>query len=301
MRPRIVVIGEINMDVHLFGAEDRTDELPLLVDHYLTEPGGKGANVARAAARLGADVTLVGRVGDDGYGRACVEAVAADGVDVSAVRVTPDEPTGFVAIELVDGLHRSLVYTAGANERLTWDDVAAVIDGLGPDDVLVVQAEIPVVTMARIVARVAGDGIRLYLDPAPPERVTIDALRAAEAVTPNRAEAAALTGRRTSSSVWPLLAATELRSLGARCVIVKTGESGAVLAEGETVVQIPTLPVDAVDETGAGDVFLAALAVRRAEGAGWEDATRFANAASARSVARRGLWLPDRPEVDAAL
>lgn len=299
--PRIVVIGEINMDVHLFGAEGRSDELPLLVDHYLTEPGGKGANVARAAARLSADVTLVGRVGDDGYGRACVEAVAADGVDVSSVRVTPDEPTGFVAIELVDGLHRSLVYTAGANDLLTWDDVAPVVNGLSAADVLVVQAEIPIATMERVVERVAGDGIRLFLDPAPPERVTIDALRAAEVVTPNRAEAAALTGRRTSSSLWPMLAAAELRSLGAPCVIVKTGESGAVLAEGETVTRVPTLSVDAVDETGAGDVFLAALAVRRAEGAGWEEATRFANAASARSVERRGLWLPTRPEVDAAL
>jgi ribokinase len=301
MMARIVVIGEINMDVHLFGAEGHSDELPLLVDHYLTEPGGKGANVARAAARLGADVALVGRVGDDGYGRACLEAIAADGVDVSSVRTTPGEPTGFVAIELVDGLHRSLVYTAGANDFLTWDDVAPVVDALTPDDVLVVQAEIPIATMAHIVERVTGDMIRLFLDPAPPERVTIDALRAAEVVTPNRAEAAALTGRRTSSSLWPLLAAAELRSLGAPCVIVKTGESGAVLAEGESVTQVPTLSVDAVDETGAGDVFLASLAVRRAEGAGWHEATRFANAASARSVERRGLWLPARPEIDAAL
>ena len=300
MTARIVVVGEINIDVHLFGAAGQPESPPLLVDHYLTEPGGKGANVARAAARLGAEVRLIGRVGDDGNGRACVEAIRADGVDVTSVLVTPDEPTGFVAIELDDGRHRSLVYVPGANALLTWDDVAPALAGLGRGDVLVVQAEIPAATLRAIVDRTLGDGVRLFLDPAPPEDVPLDAIRAAEVVTPDRTEAAALTGRRDSSQLWPALAAADLRSLGAACVIVKTGASGAVLAVGDEVRQVPTLAVEVVDETGAGDVFLAALAVRRAEGAGWEEATRFANAASALSVAGPGLLLPTRAEVDAA-
>lgn len=300
MRARIVVVGEINMDVHLFGVAGQPDAPPLLVDHYLTEPGGKGANVARAAARLGADVSLVGRVGDDPNGRACLDVLIADHVDVASVIVTPDEPTGYVAIELVDGLHRSLIYTPGANTCLTWDDVAPAVERLGRGDVLVVQAEIPAATLAAIVARTAGDGVRLFLDPAPPGAVSLDALRAAEVITPDRAEAAALTGRVDRSQLWPALAAADLRTLGARCAIVKTGAAGAVLAVGSDVTGVPTLHVDAVDETGAGDVFLAALAVRRAEGAGWEQATRFANAASALSVSAPGLALPDRAAVDAA-
>jgi ribokinase len=300
VRARIAVVGEINMDVHLFGDEGQAPGPPLLVDHYLPQPGGKGSNVARAVARLGADAVLIGRVGDDGYGRACLEALRADGVDVSSVLPTSDEPTGFVAIELVDGLHRSLVYAPGANLCLTWDDVAPAVERLGRGDVLIVQAEIPADTLRAIVDRTLGDGIRLFLDPAPPDAVPLDALRAAEVITPDRAEAAALTGRRESSQVWPALAAAELRSLGAHCVIVKTGSAGAALAVGDDVTGIPTLAVEAVDETGAGDVFLAALAVRRAEGAGWEEATRFANAASALSVAAPGLVLPTRTEVDAA-
>jgi ribokinase len=301
MTARIVVVGEINIDVHLYGVAGQPQSPPLLVDHYITEPGGKGANVARAASRLGAEVRLIARVGDDGNGRACVDAIRADGVDVASVIVTPGEPTGYVAIELDDGRHRSLVYVPGANRSLTWDDVAPALADLGRGDVLVVQAEIPPATLGAIVERTLGDGVRLFLDPAPPEDVPVDAIRAAEVITPDRTEAAALTGRRDSSQLWPALAAAELRSLGAPCVIVKTGASGAVLAVGDDVVQIPTLPVDVIDETGAGDVFLAALAVRRAEGAEWHDATRFANAASSLSVAAPGLALPTRTEVDAVV
>lgn len=303
MMGRIVVVGEINMDVHMFGgseSRDRRPGEPLLVDRYLTEPGGKGANVARAVARLGVAVDLVGVVGADGFGRACLDAVAADGVGVSAVRTTPDAPTGFVAIELVDGLHRTLVYAPGANGRLEWSDVEPIIEHLGPDDVLIAQAEMAPATLARIVARTLDDGVRLFLDPAPPTGVTRDALRAAEVITPNLAEAAALTGRSDSSAVWAPLAASELRALGARCVIVKAGALGAVLAVDDAPLWVPTLTVEAADETGAGDVFLAALAVRRVGGADWVEATRFANAASALSVSRPGLWLPARDDVDAA-
>jgi ribokinase len=297
---RIVVVGGINMDVHLFGADEQRPDRPLLVDHYLTEPGGKGANVARAAARLGARVSLVGRVGEDSFGRACLAALDDDGVDVTGVLVTPDEPTGFVSIELENGLHRSLVYVPGANDSLTWSDVAPAVERLTTGDILIVQAEIPPETLRRVTKRTADDGVRLYLDPAPPDRVPLAALRAAEVVTPDRAEAAALTGRIDSSQVWPALAAADLRALGAPCVIVKTGASGAVLAVDGDVVGVPTLAVEAIDETGAGDVFLAALAVRRAEGAGWQEAVRFANAASAISVSAPGLSLPVRAQVDAA-
>jgi ribokinase len=298
---RIVVIGGINMDVHLFGADEQQPDRPLLVDHYLTEPGGKGANVARAAARLGARVSLVGRIGEDGFGRACLAALDDDGVDVTGVLVSPDEPTGFVAIELEHGLHRSLVYVPGANDQLTWDDVAPTVERLAPGDVLIVQAEVPPETLRRLTERTADDGVRLYLDPAPPDRVPLATLRAAEVVTPDRAEAAALTGRVDTSQVWPALAAADLRSMGAACAVVKTGATGAVLALGDEVIGVPTLAVDAVDETGAGDVFLAALAVRRAEGADWETAVRFANAASAISVSTPGLSLPSRAQVDAAV
>ena len=252
----------------------------------------------RGAAGLGARVALVGRVGDDDFGDHCARAVADDGVDTSGVLVSGGTPTGFVAIELREGKHRSLLFSPGANDLLTWADVEPHVAGLGPADVLVVQAEIPAEPLDRLCAQATRSGVPLLLDPTPPERISRAHLAAADVITPDLVEAAQLTGRGDVSRLWPRLAAQELLASGARRVLLKAGEYGALLADADGVREIPTAVVDVVDETGAGDVFLAALAVRRLDGAGWEDATRFANAASALSVSVVGLALPSRADVD---
>ncbi|MDY7104228.1 MAG: PfkB family carbohydrate kinase [Actinomycetota bacterium] len=298
---RIIVVGGINMDLHLFGVRSSAGQAPLTAEHYLTEPGGKGANVARAAARLGAGVALVGRVGDDEYGRRCVAAVRDDGVDTSAVRTTAGEPTGFVAIELVDGRHRSLLFVPGANEALTWADVEPALAGAGPGDVIVAQAEVPPPALERLAEAAARVGAPLFLDPTPPDRVAPAVVRAADVITPNLSEAARLVGRGEGSRLVAGIVARELVDAGARRVLVKAAEAGAVLAERGRSLEVATLPVDAVDETGAGDVFLAALAVERVRGADWERASRFANVASALSVAASGLHLPTRDAVEREL
>lgn len=296
---RIVVIGGVNMDLHLFGGRRPSSGATLLVDHYLTQPGGKGSNVARAAARLGADVQLVARVGDDDFGHRCVDAIRADGVDVSAVSWSTT-PTGFVAIELEEGLHRTLIFVPGANDELEWSAVEPVVRSLAPGDLVVAQAEIPPHVLAALARHTTADGIDLFLDPAPPERVDAGMLRAAEVITPDRTEAAALVGRSDSSEIWPAIAAAELRDAGADVVVVKTGASGAVLADEHGIEVIPTLTIEPRDETGAGDVFIAALAVRRSEGTGWPASVLFANVASALSVANHGLLLPERAAVESA-
>jgi ribokinase len=295
---RIVVVGGINMDLHLFHVTRSTGHAPFVADRYIAQPGGKGANVARAAARLGVEVALVGRVGDDEFGRDCLAAVSADGVDTNHVAVAAGHATGFVAIELTDGHHRSLVFAAGANDQLCWEDIEPGLDGLGPSDIIITQAEIPTAPLDRLAAHAARTRTPLFLDPTPPDRVSRQLLASAEVITPDMAEAALLTGRNHTSQLWPELAAQELLDAGATRVIIKTDATGALLADEHGVAQIPTLAVDAGDETGAGDVFLAALAVRRLEGAGWETSTRFANAASALSFATTGLTLPAREHVD---
>ena len=294
---RIVVIGGLNMDLHLFGLQASFGQAPMVADHYLAMPGGKGGNVARAAARLGVEVSLVGRVGDDEFGRDCVDAVAADGVDTALVATTPGAPTGFVAIELREGRHRSLVFAPGANDHLSWADVEPGLQGLGPDDVLIVQAEVPPPVLDRLSER--SNGAPVFLDPTPPERVGRGHLLVSEVITPDAAEAAELVGRVLGSRLWPPIAARELLESGARRAILKLGPPGAILADDDGVFEIPTVDVEPVDETGAGDVFLAALAVKRLEGADWRQATMFANVASALSVASAGLVLPDRESVDA--
>ncbi len=298
---RIVVVGGINMDLHLFDVKRSSGQAPMVAQHYLAQPGGKGANVARAVARLGATVVLVGQVGDDEFGRSCLQAVGDDGVDIGGVTVSPHEITGFVAIELVEGRHRSLIFAPGANDNLRWHDIEPSVDGMGPDDIVIAQAEVPQAALEQLARFTRRTGTPLFLDPSPPDRVDRDLITAAEVITPDLREAALLVGRSNTSALWPELAARELRALGAARVIIKTGATGALLANDVVTCQIPTLGVQVGDETGAGDVFLAALAVARSEGVAWEQATRFANAASALSVASTGLMLPDRASVDAAL
>jgi ribokinase len=297
---RVVVIGGLNMDIHLFGLRSSSGQAPLVAERHLAQPGGKGANVARAVARLDAEVLLVGRVGDDDFGRECVRAVTADGADASGVIVTAGVSTGFVAIELTEGKHRSLVFAPGANDHLCWPDIEPHVSPLGPSDMVIVQAEIPSGVLSEL-TRLANElEVPLLLDPTPPELVRRDHLAGSEIITPDLLEASQLVGRTNASELWPMLAARELLELGARRAVIKTGESGAVFADESGVFQIPTLHVEVLDETGAGDVFLAALAIRRLEGGEWEPAIRFANAASALSVSGAGLMLPDRAAVDRA-
>lgn len=298
---RIVVVGGVNMDLHLFGVHGTVGQALYVADHYLAEPGGKGANVARAIARLGVEVRLLARVGDDEFGHDCVRAIAADGVDTTAVISTPGTPTGFVAIELNQGKHRSLLFAPGANDSLTWADVQPHVVDLGSGDIVVAQAEMPSDTLALLARHTVEVGADLFLDPTPPDRVNVEVMGAAEVVTPDRLEAAALVGRADTSPLWPRLAAAELLDLGARRVLIKLGEEGAILADQSGMVDIATIPVEAVDETGAGDVFLATLAVGRSEGLDWPHATRYANVASSISVARQGLFLPDRSAIDQAI
>ncbi len=299
--PRIAVVGGLNMDIHLFDLRRFPPRDTLVADRYLAEPGGKGSNQARAAARLGAEVTLVGRVGDDEFGALCVEATAADGVDVTNVIATSDARTGFVVIELVEGQHRSLVFAPGANGALTWDDVERALGDLAAADVVVVQAEVPPDVLSRLMVWGAETATPVFLDPAPPERVTRPVIAAAEVVTPDIEEGAGLTGRRDLGHIGAPLAARELLAMGARRVLLKLDAEGVILGDESGLRRIPTLAVEAVDETGAGDVFMAALAVRRAQGADWVDAARYANTAAALSVAGAGLTLPSAAEVEAAV
>lgn len=299
-RPRIGVIGGLNMDIHLFGVSDGS-RLPVEAERYAVEPGGKGTNQARAAARLGADVMLVGRVGDDEFGRDCIDAAAAEGVDVRSVMVTAGERTGFIAIELRGGRHRSLVFAPGANDALTWQDLERALPALAEMDTVIVQAEVPPPVLEPIVEWAQDNSVPLVLDPTPHERVTRPALAGASAITPNLAEATGLTGRTLDSPPAAVLAARDLVTAGAQHVLLKVRSHGTIIASPDRVVRVATQPVEPRNETGAGDAFIAAAAVRRALGDGWVEAARYANTAAALSVSADSLMLPTAADVAAAI
>lgn len=298
---RIAVIGGLNMDIHLFGAGMDGRPGLLTAKDYLAEPGGKGANQARAVARLGASAVLVGRVGNDEFGRMCLDAVERDDVDTSFVIQTSDQRTGFVVIDLVEGHHITKVLVPGANDGLEWEHVEAALPTLARCDALVTQAEIPAAVLSAVLDWSAESGVPLFLDPSPPQAVTADMLAGAEAITPDVGEAGGLTGREVTTESVAYMAAADLVASGVRRVLVKMGAGGTLMAGVGGSQLIPTIGVERVDETGAGDVFMAGLVVARTGGAEWAEAVRFANVASALSVSRSGLSLPRFDEVQEAL
>jgi ribokinase len=272
---------------------------------FLSLPGGKGANQAYAAARLGARVAMLGHVGDDDLGRQLQKNLAGAGCDVSGVLVTKDCATGIALIFVADSGQNSIVIVAGANGRLTTEDIAAAANQFADAAFVLLQLESPIATVAAAAQAARRAGARVILDPAPAPASALpaDLLANVDILTPNETEAAILAGDAPGrlSVDAALDVARRLRNAGPPVVIVKLGEQGVALVTAEGSQILPAPAVTAVDTTAAGDVFNAALAVALSEGAGLIEACRFANRAAALSVTRRGAQAaaPGRAELDA--
>ncbi len=346
----VVVLGSLNMD--LVAQAPRLPRAGETVPgtFFRTAPGGKGANQAAAAARLGATVRMYGRVGDDAFGRQVVAGLTAGGVDAAGVVVEPDVPTG-VALIVVDARgENQITVVPGANARVDATDVArcdaslaayglagpvranhAVGAGLGaagavtrpalartatrPPDVLLLQLEIPApaVLAAARAARVRGAFV--ILDPAPmPADLDPALLLAADLVTPNATEAAALLGLDPADAANPAAsaeatidfgrrAAVALRARGAAAVVVTLGAAGAVFADAHGVVVVPPCPSTGLDSVAAGDAFNGGVAAALAQGVALEAALRRGAAAGALAASRAGAQesLPSLADVDRLL
>lgn len=312
--PRVAVVGSLNTDLVI-----RAPRLPAVGETvaggtFATFPGGKGANQAVAAARLGACVTMVGRVGADAFGQRLREGLAAEGIDVAHVGTDPEAPSGVALITVDPAGRNTIVVASGANMRLAAADVEAARGAIEGSRVLLLQLEVPLeaVTHAARIAHAAG--CHVVLDPAPaPERpLPEDLYRCVDVINPNEVEARALTGiaiadeataREATAREGTALevAAAHLLDLGCRAAVLKLGERGAYVAAGAVRLTVPGIAVEAVDTTAAGDAFAAALAVALAEGCDLLAAVRFANTAAALSVTRLGAQpsMPRRDEVEA--
>jgi ribokinase len=271
----IALVGSINLDV-VVGVERHPVPGETVVGGDRQElPGGKGANQAVAAARLGATVAFVGRVGDDDAGRRLRDGLAAEGVDVTHVRVDPDAPTGMALIAVDGAGENTIVVSSGANARVSAADVEAARDVLAGAGVTLVQHEVPEDAVA---AAIAGAGGTVVLNPAPARPIVAPV----DVLVPNRGELETLVGRAGD--------AIELaRSVdAARAVVVTLGNEGAAAIEGSRVERIPAPRVNAVDTTGAGDAFCGALAQALDAGAELVEAARWAVRAAAASVTKPG-------------
>ncbi len=301
--PSVVVVGGLNMDLMV-----RVRRLPrpaetVLGQPYQAQPGGKGGNQAYAAARLGAQVSLIGCVGDDAFGKALVDALHAGGVDVSAVRVVMASPTGIAMIAVDDEGQNQIVVSSGANAHLSADEVEAALGGQRGGHLLL-QLESPQDAVAAAAACARQRGLTVILDPAPAQPLSRGLLAHVDILTPNEAEAATLLGRDGVSVSFEEAPgwAREIRGLGVGTVILKIGSHGAIVATARGETHHPAPAARAIDTTAAGDTFNGALAVGLSEGLRLDDAVDFANAAAALSVCRPGAQasMPSRAEVGRA-
>jgi ribokinase len=298
---KVVVVGSSNMDIFCY-----TDHLPepgetLIGDRCWMALGGKGANQAVAARLLGAKVIMVGRVGDDLFGRRILDNLGSHDVVCDHIRVEKETGSG-VAVILVDKqAENSLVVGPGANMRIAPADVEAAARELRAADVLLMQLEIPLDAIQRAVD-IAHEGDALcVLNPAPacplPDRI----LEKVHLLTPNQSEAKVLTDIAAHTLEGAEAAGRALLNKGVRTVIITLGAGGALIVRPGETTHVGGVSVDAVDTTGAGDAFTAGLAVALAEGKTLEQATRFANLAGALSTTKPGAMpsLPTRDEVEA--
>ncbi len=301
--PAIVVVGSINLDLVVRCAALPRPGQTVTGDDLQEHGGGKGANQAVAAARLGAHTTLIGRVGDDGAGQRLRAGLATEGVMVPRDLVSAAVPSGTAIIAVERGGENHILLVPGANALLTPADVERHAEHIRAAQVLLLQLEIPTPTVI-VAARIArAAGVRVLLDPAPAPTLLDPALFTVALLSPNRSEVEALVGRPLPTIAAVSDAARELIARGADAVVITLGADGAVLCADGATRHLPTFPVDAVDATAAGDAFKAALAVRWAEGTSLDDAVRFALAAGALAASRPGAQpsLPRRAEVDALL
>jgi ribokinase len=261
-------------------------------------PGGKGANQAVAAARLGANVSMLGCVGSDNFGDFLLDNLAQNNVESSLVR-RDDASTGTAIIVVDSNGQNSIVLSPGANGKVTPADVDLASFPAG--DLLLLQLEIPIPTVLRAAQRACDNGMRVLLNPAPAKPLPDELIALADFIIPNETELSLLTGKDVNSPATTEQAARDLVQRGADHVIVTLGSRGALLVDKDTSLQVDTFKVDVVDTTAAGDAFIAGFATALLQNQPLKDCVRFGCACGALAVTQFGAQpsLPTKEEVNA--
>ncbi|GGX64257.1 ribokinase [Streptomyces minutiscleroticus] len=293
----LLVVGSANADL-VIGVERRPGAGETVLGSDLAvHPGGKGGNQAVAAARLGARTALLARVGDDAHGRLLLDAQRAAGVDTSGVLVG-GAPTGVALITVDPSGDNSIVVSPGANSRLTPADLRDAQALLAASRVVSTQLEIPLETVVETVRNLAP-GTRFVLNPSPPRELPREVLAACDPLIVNEHEARVVLGGAAGGG--PEEWAAGLLELGPRSVVITLGAAGALVADASGTARVPSVAVEAVDTTGAGDAFTAALAWRLGRGEALAEAAGYAARVGAAAVTKEGAQAsyPTAQEVDA--
>lgn len=296
---KILVIGSSNTDMVI-----KTGKLPaagetILGGTFLMNPGGKGANQAVAAARLGGKVTLITKSGKDLFGNEIISTLKKEGINTKYIVKDEEQPSGIALITVDDQGENSIVVAPGSNSSLFAGDIPPELLSPGKFDILLLQLEIPLMTVEYAALTAADNGIKVIFNPAPAQHLRDYLLRHIYLITPDVTEAEIITGIAVRNEASAELAAKYLMSKGVKNVIITMGASGAYVRSESFSGMVPGVKVEAVDTTAAGDVFNGALAVAIAEGKDLKNAAAFANKAAAVSVTRLGAQAsaPYRKEI----
>jgi ribokinase len=298
--PRITVVGS-----YATGLTMKVERLPstgetLLGTGYRVDYGGKGSNQAGGCARLGAQVSLVARIGTDAFGEMALGLYRDEGIDTAYVKPIANSPTGvgFIIVEAATG-HNCIIIDPGTNELLTAADVAGCEAAFNLAAVVLTQLEIPVAAAEAAMARGREKGAITILNPAPVRPLPPSLLQLVDILTPNQSEAKVLAGLGSGAEVEPEAVARRLIQGGVKQVVMTLGEDGALIVTDKSAIRVPAVGVPTVDTTGAGDAFNAGLAIALACGASLAEAVPFAAVTGGLAVTREGVIpsLPKRDEV----
>ena len=300
----IVIVGSLNMDLVV-----RVPHMPepgetVLGVGFQQIPGGKGANQAVGAARMGAKVTIIGRIGSDDFGRELTENLSREGIDISNVTVDENEPSGIAMITVDEQGQNSIVVASGANMALTPEEIRSAWQNINDIDVVVMPLEIPLGCIEEAVRLAVQDNVKVVLNPAPAQKLSDELLGNIDVLVPNENETTLLTGLSIESIAEAETAAKKLLDKGSKAVVLTLGSRGALLVRNEIPAEIiAPFEVEVVDTTAAGDAFVAALSVGISDQLSLEDAVYQANAAGALAVTRMGAQpcMPTQSEVQELL
>ena len=300
---KVIVLGSLNMDLVVTTDRLANPGETLKGRAFATYPGGKGSNQAVGAARLGCDVSMIGRVGDDDFGQSLINRLAMESVDTSGISLDSSEKTGIAIICVDSNGENTIVAVYGANMACGSQEIEATAERISESSVLLIQNEIPAFTSQNISARCKEIGTTIVWDPAPASNEHIHLLQASDFVTPNEIEATALAGIEVSTVDSAIKACEIISSMGKATPIIKMGDLGVVYMDPHRIKHQIGFEVDAIDTVAAGDAFNAGFAVALTEGLNVNGAVRFACAAGALATTKYGAQssMPFRIEVDSFL
>ena len=299
-QPKIIVLGGINMDLVSFAPRFPEPGETVVGTRFVTYAGGKGANQAVAAARMGARAVMVGRVGGDVFGPQLLDGLTAAGVEISGVGVNPEESSGIAVIGVDESAQNCITQILGANSTCGPAEAEAVRQALPGASALLLQLEVSPELSLEVARDAHAQGITVMLDPGPVRPLPEGFLSLCDVITPNETEAQALVGFAVIGPESASQAATVLLERGAQTVVVKLGAQGAYFASRDDRGMVLPFNVDAIDSVAAGDAFNAALAVSLAEGKGLREAATVACAVGALAVTKTGAQdsMPERQQVE---